>query len=513
MSLILRDSVVFTVIICVLAGVYIACALTLFLYAVNCYLMMFFFRRHYVREAQEATAFLTQFWATHTDATLPVVTTQLPIYNEHNVITRLLDAVVAMDYPCTKHEIQVLDDSTDATSALVATLVADYRARGVWIEHVRRGSRQGFKAGALRHGMAQCAGEFIAIFDADFVPPAQFLRDTVPFLMATPDYAAVQTRWSHLNTGQNMLTRAQAIGLDAHFAIEQSARAWNGYYMNFNGTAGIWRKAAIEHAGGWHDDTLTEDMDLSYRAQLAGWRMKFLLSLATPSELPATITAYKCQQFRWTKGSMQTALKLLPRVLRSRDSVMKKIQAVLHLTHHVIDPLILIMALFAVPALAFFTRYVHSPWLWIALLALFMVSSIAPASLHLFAQRTLYHQWWKKVPLVPWVSCVYTGLAINNTKAVIEALRGVKSSFVRTPKHGDAARTATCNYKVPNTSYIWLELGFGVYCAACCALCVVLHNGLLAYFIMLYTIGFLYVGGVSMLDHWRQRSWQPETLA
>jgi cellulose synthase/poly-beta-1,6-N-acetylglucosamine synthase-like glycosyltransferase len=511
MSLILRNPTAVDVVTCALAGVYIVCALTLLLYAVNCYLMMYLFRRRCAREAQTNCVFLARFWAQHTDDDLPVVTTQLPIYNERNVVERLLDAVVAMDYPRAKHEIQILDDSTDDTCALVAALVEHYRARGVRIEHVRRASRQGFKAGALRHGMTCCAGEFIAIFDADFLPPPQFLRETVPFLMAEPGYAAVQTRWSHLNTRQNMLTRAQAIGLDAHFAVEQSARAWNGFYMNFNGTAGIWRKQAIEDAGGWQDDTLTEDMDLSYRAQLRGWRMKFLLDVATPGELPATITAYKCQQFRWTKGSIQTALKVLPAVLRSRDSVMKKAQAVLHLTHHVIDPLILIMALFAVPALIFFTRSVHNPWLWVALLSLFIVSSVAPASLHMFAQRTLYPQWWKRLLLIPWVSCVYTRLAINNTKALIEAMLGVQSAFVRTPKHGGGAQRVVCKYKAPHTSHIWLELGFGLYCAACFALCLALHSVLLAYFIFLYTAGFLYVGSVSLFDHWRQRAWQPET--
>lgn len=479
-------------------GLYALCALVLCVYAVNCYVMMYLFHRRRREEAGKHQRVCAEFWARHTDADVPVVTTQLPVYNEANVVARLIDAVVAMDYPREKHHIQVLDDSTDETSAVIAALVTRYREEGVWIEHVRRGTREGYKAGALRHGMALGTGELIAIFDADFVPGRDFLRQMVPHVMHDERCAAAQARWGYLNRRESVFTRAQSIGLDAHFAIEQGARAWNGLYMNFNGTAGIWRRAAIEAAGGWQDDTLTEDMDLSYRVQLAGWKMAFVFEVEVPCELPGTVSAYKSQQFRWAKGSLQTAGKLLPAILRSRDRLMRKFEAVMHLTHHVIDPLIMLLVVCAVPSLLIVRSHVHGMLATVILCGVFIVSVAAPAALHMYGQRVLGERWWKVLPLIPLVSSMYTGLLVSNCKAMYEALRGIRSPFVRTPKRG-GQRSAVKEYRGTRDGHAWLELVLGAYCAASFAYCLLHGYAVLAYFMALNTMAFVYVGVCSVL--------------
>ena len=444
--------------------------------------------------------FLEEFSAKSDSVELPVVTTQLPIYNERNVVVRLISAVCAMDYPRDKHEIQVLDDSTDDTADIIAGLVRKLKSDGYNIHHIRRGTRDGYKAGALQYGLEISSGKFLAIFDADFVPEPDFLRRTLPFLIERPEYAASQVRWSHLNEKHSWLTTAQAIGLDAHFAVEQSARAWNNLYMNFNGTAGVWRKEAILHAGGWQADTLTEDMDLSYRAQLAGWEMKFVFDAYAPAELPVDVTAFKSQQYRWAKGSMQTAIKLLPTIMRSSDSLLKKTEAFLHLTHYVIHPLILILAALAMPVL-FFARYMMPVGAWLTLLALFLVSTVAPSSLYLFAQKVIYRNWWKRALFMPWMMCVGVGLAVNNSKAVIEALLRVDSPFVRTPKSGDDSRVNAKRYFNRSSSLAWLEVAFGLYSAGSLAVCINSGKFFIGYFMLVYTVGFLYIGVASLLEN------------
>lgn len=481
-------------------GLYALCALVLCVYAVNCYVMMYLFHLRRKEEMGTHERVCAEFWARHTDASLPVVTTQLPVYNEANVVARLIHAVVAMDYPRTKHHIQVLDDSTDETSAVIAELVAQYRGAGVWIDHVQRGTREGYKAGALRHGMARGTGELLAIFDADFVPGRDFLRQMVPHVMADERCAAAQARWSYLNRRESVFTRAQSIGLDAHFAIEQGARAWNGLYMNFNGTAGIWRRAAIEAAGGWQDDTLTEDMDLSYRVQLAGWKLAFVFDVEVPCELPGAMRAYKAQQFRWAKGSLQTARKVLPAILRSRDRFLRKFEAVMHLTHHVIDPLIMVLVVCALPSLMVIRTHVHGVLATMILCGVFVLSVAAPAALHMYGQRALGERWWKVLPYIPLVSSMYTALLVSNCKAMYEALRGIRTPFVRTPKRGSQAEMVK-EYRSRRDKYGWVELALGAYCAASLIYCVAHGQVVLAYFMFLNTIAFAYAGASSiMLD-------------
>lgn len=474
-------------------AVYVVGAMILAVYGVNCYVMMGLFHRRREAERQAYRHVCEAFWREHGEDDLPVVTTQLPLYNEANVVTRLLQAVVAMDYPRAKHHIQVLDDSTDATSSMVAELVARYQAEGVWIEHVRREHRAGFKAGALKYGMERGTGDYIAIFDADFVPPRDFLRRMLPVLLTDERCAAVQARWDYLNREENILTRAQSIGLDAHFAIEQGARAWNGLYMNFNGTAGIWRRRAIEEAGGWQDDTLTEDMDLSYRVQLAGWRIQFVFDVAVPCELPGDLRAFRSQQFRWAKGSLQTAWKVLPRILRSRDRMLRKFEAVMHLTHHVVDPLILGLVVCALPALLLVRSHGLSWVLSSTLCGLVIVGVSAPAALHAYGQRVLGRRWWQVVPYIPVVSCLYTAVLVSNCKAFYEAVRGIRSPFVRTPKRGEG-RQVVIVYGSARDRHWWVEVVLGAYCALVLGYCVTHGYVILAYFMTLNSIAFACMG-------------------
>ena len=341
---------------------YAGASVGLFLYGANCYVMLALFLRSHRASARAAARTIAEAEArfVHPEG-LPLVTTQIPLFNEANVAERAIRAAARIDYPCDRHEIQVLDDSTDETREIVDRTVRELQARGHCIVVLRRTDRTGFKAGALAAALRVATGEFLAIFDADFVPPPRFLRDTLPFFLADDRMGLVQARWGHLNADDSVLTRAQAIGIDGHFTVEQSARTFNGLLMNFNGTAGIWRRRAILDAGGWSADTLTEDLDLSYRAQLAGWRTHFLSELEVPGELPDGVAAFKSQQFRWAKGSIQTAKKLLPRLWRDRDrSVWVKIQATLHLTHYAVHPLMLVVALFTLPAMLVFPA-VFSP--------------------------------------------------------------------------------------------------------------------------------------------------------
>ncbi|MCX7848285.1 MAG: glycosyltransferase [bacterium] len=474
-------------------AIYGVCAVVLGVYAVNCYVMIWLFHRRRREEQERYMRECERFWSEATNADLPVVTTQLPVYNEANVVVRLLQSVVGVEYPREKHQIQVLDDSTDETTEVIAEEVRRYQAAGVWIEHIRRGTREGYKAGALQYGMERAVGEYIAIFDADFVPQRDFLRRLLPTIIVDERGAAVQARWEYLNREESVLTRAQSIGLDAHFAIEQGARAWNGLYMNFNGTAGIWRRAAIEAVGGWQDDTLTEDMDLSYRVQLAGWRMKFVFDVEVPCELPGTVSSYKTQQFRWAKGSLQTARKLLPAILRSRDGWFRKFEAVMHLTHHVIDPLIMILVVCALPALLMARGQVHGVILGVILCGLFVLSISAPAALHGYGQRVLGRRWWHVMPYIPVLSCLYTGLLVSNCKAMYETLRGIQSPFVRTPKEGEGA-SKRVKYRPVGDRYGWVELGLGVYCTISLGYCLLHGHVILAYFMLLNSVAFVYVG-------------------
>ncbi|NLF39786.1 glycosyltransferase [bacterium] len=487
-----------------LTAVYLLCALLLFLYGANCYVLLFLFMKSRGRRASGSEAFAAAFRRTHDDASLPGVTTQLPLYNERYVVERLIDAVAAIDYPREKHLIQVLDDSNDETSAIAARRIAQLRDQGVRIEHIRRPTREGYKAGALRYGLERTTDEFVAIFDADFIPPASFLRMTVPYLVTDARCGTVQTRWTHINATDSWLSIAEAIAMDTHFAIEQSARGWNGLYMNFNGTAGVWRRQAIIDAGNWQADTLTEDIDLSYRAQLANWHMRFVFDLETPGELPIDVNAFKTQQHRWAKGSIQTAIKILPRVFASDDSLFRKLQAFFHLTYYCVYPLILVMVCCTLPVL-FFSQQMLPVWAWVLLLACFATSFVGSTAILFCAQYTLHRNWLQRILYLPWVMCVGVGLTVNNAKAVVEALAGHKTGFVRTPKRGGIVRGALSSYAIPATPVTAVELLLGLYSLLCVVISLAHHQYMVTYFVLCNAAGFLYIGLLSLLESPRAR--------
>lgn len=373
--------------------------------------------------------------ASCTPATWPAVTIQLPIYDELYVARRLIDGVAQMDYPADRLEIQVLDDSSDETSDLVSLVVAGWRDRGVDITHVRRPARDGYKAGALRHGLETARGEFTAIFDADFLPRSDFLRETVPVLLADPRLAFVQARWGHVNRGFSLLTRLQALAIDGHFAIEQYARWASGKWFNFNGTAGVWRRSALVDAGGWQDDTLTEDLDLSYRAFLAGWRAGFLRLVEAPAELPVSFMAYRRQQHRWARGSFECAIKHLPSIWRSPISFAHKVSATLHLTGYAIHLLLLALSLLY-PLLLSVLGPHPEVFAVLGRLSILNITTLAPTLLFTVGQRQLGRRWILQIPLLLLLSVLGSGMMVNTGRAAWQTLRGGSAAFERTPKFG-----------------------------------------------------------------------------
>ena len=427
------------------------------------------------------------------DDQLPFVTVQLPIYNERYVARRLAIAAARFDYPVSRLQIQLLDDSTDATSEQLERLVRRLRARGVPIELIHRTDRTGYKAGALAAALAQARGELVAMFDADFVPPRDFLRRVVP-PFRDPKVGMVQARWGHLNREYSLLTRLQSIFLDGHFLIEHVARNRTGRFFNFNGTAGVWRRECIDAAGGWQGDTLTEDLDLSYRAQMAGWRFVYLADVVSDAELPIDMNAFKAQQHRWAKGSIQTARKLLPVLLRSQLPLHVKVEAVFHLTNNVAYLLMAIPVFLWVPTLN--ERYdTDHPWM-LSFAAAMGLTTLCVVVYHLICQRAAGRSVRHTIKLVPALLSLGIGLSLNNGRAVIEALAGHRSPFMRTPKYGvrGAADRPGMAYHLRHGWLTWLELAVATYFAA--GLYVAIHNErfLAVPFLLLFLAGFSYVG-------------------
>jgi cellulose synthase/poly-beta-1,6-N-acetylglucosamine synthase-like glycosyltransferase len=432
--------------------------------------------------------------------TWPRVTIQLPVYNERYVAERLLDAAAAMDYPAPCLEIQVLDDSTDETSALIAAKAAALQARGHDVVHLRRAARDGFKAGALQHGLLRAKGDLLAILDADFVPPPSFLRDLVPYLNE-PDVGMVQARWRHLNQDYSLLAQAQAISLDSHFVIEHAARMSGGRFFNFNGTAGILRKQCVIEAGGWQWDTLTEDLDLSYRAQLRGWRFVFAPDVGCPAELPVEMNAFKAQQYRWVKGSIQVARKVLPSLWRAPLPLPVKIEATFHLTCNVAYVLLLLVSAIAYPVVL--ARFEAKSLLFTAVdAALFLAASIPPLIYFAAAQRETRGDWRRQLRFFPFVLTLGLGLAVNNTRAVLTGLGGTANDFQRTPKfrierRGDGWRDK--RYRSPVTLWAGVEISLGLYFAWVMLSLAQARLFAPLPFLLLYLIGFLYVGLLSVM--------------
>ncbi len=442
--------------------------------------------------------------------TWPSVTVQLPIFNEKYVIERLVEAIAAFDYPRELLDIQVLDDSTDETQEVARNCVERYRQLGVPVSYIHRDNREGFKAGALQEGLKTAQGEFVTIFDADFIPPTDFLRRTVPYF-ADQKLAMVQTRWSYINRHYSALTEVEAILLDGHFVIEHSSRFRSGLFFNFNGTAGIWRRIAIEDAGGWQHDTLTEDTDLSYRAQLRGWRFTYLPEIDCPSELPVEMNAFKSQQARWAKGLMQTAKKILPRVLRSDMPAAVKAEAVFHLTANISYPLMVFMSIILLPAMI--VRF-YQGWLQVLIidLPLFLASTCSISSFYLAAERALYPKTWKRTFLyLPFVMAVGIGLSVRNALAVIEAIVGLKSEFVRTPKYrveAGAQGSGAWASKKYHKSAGWMpfaEVALGLYFAGAVFYALQNENYATVPFLLLFVWGYLYTGVMSLGQTYLER--------
>ncbi len=445
-----------------------------------------------------------------TFADLPTVTVQLPLFNEMYVVERLLDAVAGIRYPRDRFQIQVLDDSTDETQEICRRKVADLRSRfpDLEIEYVHRRERAGFKAGALENGLRSAKGELILIFDADFLPLPDVLERTVHHFV-DPRVAVVQCRWDHLNRDFSALTEVQALMLDGHFIMEHAGRNRSGRFFNFNGTAGIWRRAAIADAGGWHHETLTEDMDLSYRAQLRGWKFVYLPEIVAPAELPVEMSAFKAQQFRWAKGSIQVAKKLLPAILRSNATFAQKSEAIFHLTNNIAYPLLLVLALLLLPNLALRTQHGVRDVLLIDL-PLFFGTTLSVASFYLASQResalmrnpgVVPGVPWSAVKRLPLVMSLGIGLCVNQTRAVVEALLGRETEFVRTPKHGIRGRLeqwTSKKYRAAKSVTPLVETAMAAYFAVTMAVAFEHGHYLSMPFLALFLCGFGYVGLVSL---------------
>jgi cellulose synthase/poly-beta-1,6-N-acetylglucosamine synthase-like glycosyltransferase len=464
-------------------------------YGAHRYWMVYLYYKHKKNKTTEPAAHF-QF------DELPRVTVQLPIFNEQYVVDRLLDAVCRLDYPKEKLDIQLLDDSTDETIEVARILVDRYVALGHPVSYLHRDNREGYKAGALAEGLKTAKGEFVAIFDADFVPPPDFLLKCIHHF-TDPKVGMVQTRWTHINRNYSVLTEVEAILLDGHFVLEHSARSRSGVFFNFNGTAGMWRRCAIDEAGGWQHDTLTEDTDLSYRAQLIGWKFVYLQDVECPAELPVEMTAFKTQQARWAKGLIQVSKKILPRVLASDASRQVKIEAFYHLTANLSYPLMIVLSVLLMPAMII--RFSQG-WLQMVYidLPLFMASTFSISSFYLVSQKELFpKRWLRSLVYLPLLMALGIGLTVTNTRAVLEALAGKQTAFARTPKY----RVESKKDKVGAKKYRkrlgwvpWIELLIGTYFALAVFYAIDNENYFTVPFLLLFVIGYWVTGLMSLLQ-------------
>ncbi len=483
---------------------YVLVILVIAIYGLHRYWLVYLFYKHRQETPQPPSRF-TQ---------LPRVTIQLPMFNEANVSKRVIDATCAMDYPRELLQIQVLDDSTDASRTIAREAVEHWQDQGVDIQYIHRTNRQGFKAGALCAAMPQATGQFIAIFDADFIPPADFLQKTIHYF--TDDATGmVQTRWEHLNREDSLLTRSQAILLDGHFVIEHTSRNRAGCWINFNGTAGIWRKAAILDAGGWQADTLTEDVDLSYRAQMRGWKFIYAPWIACPAELPPEINAFKSQQHRWTKGTIQTAFKLLPRILKADAPAKVKKEAFFHLTCPVVYISVVLMVLLFYPAFFVNMQPFQDGTVGGALwgIMLFAMGTLSAGMFYIASQKAQGRDLVGTLLQLPLLMAIGVGIALNNARAAIEAILGHESPFVRTPKYSrgstqTGATEDTTTLKQDKPSFLsrhmkfraqklmpLFELLMGFYIVECIRMALIFDNTQLSLpFLVIFAVGYFYVG-------------------
>lgn len=438
--------------------------------------------------------------------TYPLVTVQLPLYNEKYVVQRAIEHLVRLDWPRERLQIQVVDDSTDETTVLARQQVEQWQRQGVDVTLVHRKARSGFKAGALNAALETARGEFVAIFDADFCPEPDFLQRTVPYLAADPDLGFVQTRWSHLNGDLSPLTRAQAIALDGHHMVEHTARSRAGLLANFSGTGGVWRTVCIQDSSGWDAQMLTEDVDLGYRAQLRGWKGLMLPEVVSPGELPTQLLAFKQQQFRWAKGNVQCLLKLALPLARAPISLGARLQSLIHLSYYLAHPLMLLVMFFALPSIwlgerggaTLVFRSLGTP---VALLL--SLATLGPPLLYVLGQREIYGDWTRRLRALPVVVCLGTGLALNSTAAIIEALLGIKTAFRRTPKLSgwvESESSLERSYCLSPGRLIWGEFLLALYALLAIAAAVIRQNWLMLPFLLLYLAGFSYVAGLGVWE-------------
>jgi cellulose synthase/poly-beta-1,6-N-acetylglucosamine synthase-like glycosyltransferase len=472
---------------------YFVVMIILAIYGLHRYTLVYMYYKNRKNRTREAPAQFSE---------LPRITVQLPIFNEQFVVDRLVDAICKLDYPKDKLDIQVLDDSTDETVTVAAAVVERYAALGHPITYIHRANREGFKAGALQNGMLTAKGELIAIFDADFVPPEDWLMRVVDHF-TDPGVGMVQTRWTHLNRDYSFLTQVEAILLDGHFVLEHGGRSRSHVFFNFNGTAGMWRRQAILDAGGWQHDTLTEDTDLSYRAQLKGWRFKYLQDIECPAELPIEMTAFKTQQARWAKGLVQTGKKVLPMIFRSDAPFRVKVEAWYHLSANISYPLMIIFSTLLLPAMI-----IRSFGGWFQMLVidlpLFLASTFSISSFYLVSQKELLPRTWPRTFFfLPFLMSFGIGLTLTNTRAVLEALFGVKSAFKRTPKYrvqSKADRALGQKYRRRLGLVPWLELLVGCYFALLCWYAYSSGNYWTLPFLLLFVMGYWCTGLMSLLQ-------------
>jgi len=426
---------------------------------------------------------------------LPLVTIQLPVFNEKHVVDRLIGAVEKLDYPKNKMEIQILDDSTDETKELCSSHAKRLESKGFRARHIHRTDRTGFKAGALENGMNQCEGEYLLILDADFVPKPELIKKTIHYF-ADENIGMIQTRWGHLNRNTNILTRLQAMLLDGHLELEQTARNRSGRFFTFNGTAGIWRKSCINDAGGWHHDTLTEDMDLSYRAQLNGWKFVFLNDVETPAELPVDIDGFKSQQHRWAKGAIQCCKKVIGQIWASKVPWYVKVEATTHLTSNFAYLLLLLMCIVLYPNTKFGVQLEGMSW-WIANLPVYFFGSVSVLIFYVTAQKALNPKsWWKDLPYLPLLLALGIGMSVNNAKAVLEAIFNKESAFVRTPKYGALESSKKSwkgsNYKAIKSFTPFIEFLFGCFFTFVVVDALIAGNWIAGCLLIPFPLGFFY---------------------
>lgn len=474
---------------------YVSVLLGLSAYGIHRYCIIYLYLKNRKKQMVPKSTF------TH----LPVVTVQLPIFNEYFVTRRLIEAVSKLDYPRELLQIQVLDDSTDETVQIAADETARLKAQGFDIEHLHRTNRAGFKAGALAEGLEKARGEFIFILDADFVPQPSSLKSCIHFF--TDDgVGMVQMRWGHLNRGHSLLTKVQAMFLDGHLLLEQTARSRAGRFFNFNGTAGLWRKSCINEAGGWHYDTLTEDLDLSYRAQMAGWRFVYLPDVVVPAELPMDMNGFKSQQHRWTKGSIQTCKKLLPAVWKTKLPLLVKLEATAHLTSNFGYLLLVMLCVLILPQS--FAENHGAIYSWLVDLPIFLATSVSISLFYIVAQMDLNpRRWWRDIWLLPFTLALATGMSINNARGVLEAIFNRESEFTRTPKYGaEVQRNVARRVRyLPLKSFLpAIELLFATYFAYCIWNAMLAGRWMSVPFLMIFLGGFGYVA-IKSISFWLQQ--------